>query len=321
MTVTEDLQEPTTLSPAEAFTVLGNETRVQILRTLGEADGPLSFTELRDRVGIRRGSQFNYHLDKVVGHFVRKQEDGYDLRQAGRRVVQAVLSEAVTDAPVMERTEVDQPCRFCGSAIEVRYHEGHVEMYCVECAGMSDSGSAGESGYLGCLMLPPAGLQTRSIDEAFRAAWTWTRLSFFAIAHGLCPHCSATLDRWVEVCEDHEPTPGLCPACDRRNAVQLNFECSNCIYDGAGTLDVAVVANTDLLAFLTARGLNPISPEQSAAVGRVVDDYEETVQSTEPFAGTLRFSADGETLTLLVDEDLNVTRTQPTTEASAGTSL
>ncbi|MFB6206666.1 MAG: ArsR/SmtB family transcription factor, partial [Haloglomus sp.] len=98
MTHPRELGEPTALSPDEAFGVLGNETRIQILQTLGEADGPLSFTELRDRVGIRQGSQFNYHLDKLVGHFVRKTDDGYELRLAGRRVIYAVLSEAVTEA-------------------------------------------------------------------------------------------------------------------------------------------------------------------------------------------------------------------------------
>lgn len=76
------------------------------------------------------------------------------------------------------------------------------------------------------------------------------------------------------------------------------------------------MANTDLLAFLTARGLNPVSPGQIAEVGRVCNDYEETVHSTEPFEGELRFTADGDTLTLVVDGDLNVieSRKQEATE-------
>lgn len=109
------------LPPDDAFGVLGNETRIEILQTLGEADEALSFTELRDRVGIRQGGQFNYHLEKVVGHFVGKTEEGYILRQPGRRVVQAVLSGAVTDEPDLDYTEIDEECWWCGAPIVVRY--------------------------------------------------------------------------------------------------------------------------------------------------------------------------------------------------------
>ena len=52
MSSPEEFAEPTTLSPDAAFERLGNEARIKILRTLGEADGPLSFTEVRDRVAI-----------------------------------------------------------------------------------------------------------------------------------------------------------------------------------------------------------------------------------------------------------------------------
>jgi hypothetical protein len=87
------------LSPDDAFATLGNETRLGILQTLGRAGEDLSFSVLRDRVGVEDSGQFNYHLEQLVGHFVRKTEDGYQLRRAGRRVVEAVLSGAVTDAP------------------------------------------------------------------------------------------------------------------------------------------------------------------------------------------------------------------------------
>lgn len=85
MESSDDEEESATLSPGEAFGILGNATRVDILRTLAEAGlgETLSFTALRDRVGIRQGAQFNYHLDKLVGHYVTKTNDGYALRPAG----------------------------------------------------------------------------------------------------------------------------------------------------------------------------------------------------------------------------------------------
>lgn len=85
-----------TLPPDDAFSVLGNETRMEIIQELADASDRLPFSELRDRVGVSDSGQFNYHLDKLVGHFVEDTEDGYGLRRAGERVIEAVVSGAVT---------------------------------------------------------------------------------------------------------------------------------------------------------------------------------------------------------------------------------
>lgn len=75
-----------------------------------------SVSELRERVGMGDSGQFNYHLGQVEGHSVRTFDDGYVLRKAGRRVVEAVLSGAVTDAVVIEPTRLsDGP-----NVVEVR---------------------------------------------------------------------------------------------------------------------------------------------------------------------------------------------------------
>ncbi|MFT4933083.1 MAG: DNA-binding transcriptional ArsR family regulator, partial [Natronomonas sp.] len=63
----------------EVFAVLADDTRVAILQALWETeDYEASFSELRDAVGMRDSGQFNYHLDKLVGPFVAKAEDGYE---------------------------------------------------------------------------------------------------------------------------------------------------------------------------------------------------------------------------------------------------
>ncbi|WP_436907027.1 winged helix-turn-helix domain-containing protein [Halosimplex marinum] len=224
-----------TLSPDEAFEVLGNETRVAILRALGGADEPVSFSALRDRVGTADSGRFNYHLDRLTGHFVRKRAAGYELRRAGERVVEAVLSGAVTAAPVLERTEIDHPCHFCGAPVAVRFREERVEVFCTDCPGTysrtsspadSGNGDAGDGedeargsdgsgddcgadraaaeGYLGYHPLPPAGVAGRDPEAVFRAAWTWGHLELFAAAAGVCPRCSAALDPRRRVCESHD---------------------------------------------------------------------------------------------------------------------
>lgn len=301
-----ELGEATTLSIGDAFAALGSETRLQILQSLGEATDPVPFSKLRERVGIQDSGQFNYHLDKLEGHFVRKTDDGYDLRRAGSRVIEAILSGAVTDAPVLDWTRVDQSCPFCGAAIRIRYHQETVEMFCLECPGTWGTEDSAYRGYLGQLSLPPAGLRNRSTDEMCRAAWTWQHLKILAIAEGMCPSCSAAIDRRTSVCDAHDASEGLCGECERRHAIQFHVDCTNCIFDGAGTFSLCLAANTELLAFLTAHDINPIAPSTISTSLRATDDYEEVVRSTDPFEAQLTFAVDGDSLTLTVDDELSV---------------
>jgi len=305
-----------TLAPDEAFAVLGDETRMAILQALAGADGPLSFSELRDRVGVEDSGRFNYHLGRLEGHFVGATEDGYRLRQPGRRVIAAVRSGAVTDSPVVEPTPVDAACPVCGAGSVVAFRRGSVDHYCPECAGhygrVTLSGEsapgAGETtyGHLGSFELPPAGTQGRTPEELFRAATTWGLLSLIAVASGVCPHCSAPLTTSPTVCEDHDPAGDHCEACDNRHAVQLSFRCPNCPYGGQAAAAVALLAEGAVLAFLAGRGINPVAPSDPTAYSVALMDYEETVLATDPFEARFTFGVDGDTLTVTVDEELAV---------------
>lgn len=78
-----------TRDPVDALSALGDETRIAILRELADAETSLSFSELRERVGVRDTGRFNYHLTKLCEYFVRDTGDGYELGHAGARVVDA----------------------------------------------------------------------------------------------------------------------------------------------------------------------------------------------------------------------------------------
>jgi hypothetical protein len=97
----------------DALEVLGNETRMAILRELAEADGALAYTELKDRVGVRDSGKFNYHLTRLCEYFVRETGDGYELGHAGSRVIAA--TESAT-GPVAGPAESDgsDVCPVCG---------------------------------------------------------------------------------------------------------------------------------------------------------------------------------------------------------------
>ncbi|QPV61769.1 helix-turn-helix transcriptional regulator [Halosimplex litoreum] len=80
--------------PAEAFDVLGDQTRLSILRALADADEPLSFTRLRERCGVADSGRFSYHLRRLCEYFVRETGDGYELGHAGSRVIAATGDSA-----------------------------------------------------------------------------------------------------------------------------------------------------------------------------------------------------------------------------------
>ncbi|WP_267161481.1 winged helix-turn-helix domain-containing protein [Halovenus salina] len=303
----------TRLSPDDAFSALGSEMRVRILRELGTADGPLAFSELYERLDLSDSARFNYHLDKLLGHFVHKIDDEYALASPGERVVEAILSGAVTDDPRLERTPTDQHCTDCGRRLEIEWQNGNVEVYCPECEsrwnqswGRVGGPVAADSGYLGRLPLPPAGLKGRSPTAVFRAARMWSNLELIAVSAGLCPRCSATVERELLVCDDHEADDGVCPACESSFAVRLVARCTNCIYTTGTGAAWGLLATPELTGFLFEQGLNPLAPENPDRLDSVLSGYDEEIVSKEPFRAEFTFSADDESLTLCVNRSLEV---------------
>jgi len=118
--------------PEEVFAALSDDTRVAILRALWDADEQvLSFSELREAVGIRDSGQFNYHLGKLVGQFVRETDDGYTLTRAGIQINGAIEAGAYTVEASLDPIDLDSPCPTCDSdrtlpAVDVRTHHWRV---------------------------------------------------------------------------------------------------------------------------------------------------------------------------------------------------
>lgn len=301
--------------PAEAFAALGDEIRMEILRVLGKADDSLSFSSLYERVGVGDSGQFNYHLKKLTGHFVENTDDGYRLRQAGERVVQAILSGAITDDPILAPTVIDIPCPYCSASTVLGYQGGIARHYCIECQGTYGEGAVlptpseetaavwggtEELGFLGGISVPPAVIQGRTPIEVFEAVHVWLELEFFAVGRGLCPRCSGPVERSVRsVCESHDLTERICPDCESRYAVLYQINCSNCHYNPSGSLVSLVRVNHKVLAFLTAHGLDPLTD------GLEVNWNEELID-TDPLAARYTCTLADETLTVTVDDSLTV---------------
>lgn len=302
--------ESTTLSPDEAFDVLGDDTRLEILQVLGAADGPLAFSEVFDRIEYNDSSNFTYHLDKLVGHFVRKTEEGYVLRLAGRRVVEAIYSGVVTDQPRVDRTAVDMDCMYCGAQTEMAYYDEVAFVYCEDCGGrIGNTGPVEEwpvsdSDIVGYVSVPPAGVYGRTPTEILDAAGIWTVAGVQAIVRGVCPRCSAPIDRAADVCEAHDDTVGFCETCDHQFGVAVTVRCTNCIFETHSPYPTHALGTIDLLAFMTAHGIDPFVSDAFH-----LSDCVEEIVSTDPLEARYTFTAGDEALTLTIDADLEVVET------------
>ncbi|ERH10693.1 MAG: hypothetical protein J07HX64_02471 [halophilic archaeon J07HX64] len=99
------------MSPEDAFAVLGDETRLDIVRILWRAGAfdryddlygnptTMSFSEVRRRADITDNGRFDYHLSKLTPQFVRQTEGGYRLSSAGKKIARAVVAIAEEPAP------------------------------------------------------------------------------------------------------------------------------------------------------------------------------------------------------------------------------
>lgn len=310
------------MSPDEAFELLGNETRVGILQRLAESEDPLRFSELYELVEYETASNFNYHLDKLVGHFVSKTADGYSLTQRGSRVYQAVVSGAVTEDPVIGPVQIDRECPYCDTPIHVSYWEERLERYCTNCEGLYgpetrfrttiELADPARYGYLGYLNLPPAAVGGRHPRDILETALTWGFAELLIAGTGLCPRCAASLTATPTVCADHGEADPICPECHRRYAVHVEHECDNCDYKVIPPISWHLGHTKELMDLATDHGYNPLTDHWNW-----MWDFDEEVRSLDPFEARVTFDIDGEALEVTVDEGLSVIDVRRYTPADA----
>lgn len=237
-TTSENGDQERGLSPDDAFANLGNDTRLSILRALWEeyepfsdsSDVALSFAELQQHVGPVDSGNFNYHLGRLEGHFVHHTDAGYELSDAGRQVVEAVVAGTYTDDPSFEPTELDAPCPDCGGPLEAAYDDGILTVFCP--AHDSPIPTPVPSGTMLTTSLPPAGIQHRAPHDAARTALTRTDTKAATMLDGVCPKCAGPVGRSLRVCENHETGDGgVCDMCRSKHAIWIELVCSTCKHE------------------------------------------------------------------------------------------
>lgn len=276
------------LAPAEAFALLGNETRIDILQALHEAtvesgQEPVPFSELYERIDLEDSAHFNYHLKQLLDHFVRKTDDGYTFRTAGWKVVRSVFAGTFTGRVELGPFDAPGDCYACGGDLAASYRNEMLTIACEDCGRM-----------LVDYTFPPGGLDDRTPDEFLDAFHHHVRHHYCLAADGVCPECMGRMETILDA-ETNVPGRDLevhhvCERCDNRldSAIGLNL------------LDTAPVLN-----FFSERG-HDLTTEPFWTFDWCVSDARTTVLREDPLRIRLDLPAGGDTLSVTVDGTLSV---------------
>jgi hypothetical protein len=294
-------------SAAEAFAILGNETRVETLLALWRASEPVPFARLRRDVAPDDTGNFSYHLGKLADHFVEKTDEGYVLRFAGEQVVRAVLAGTITEEHSLPTGELHDRCVYCGGAVEMSYEDERVSVRCTDCDGVV--GGEFPTGTYMQYGFPPAGVAGRSREEVVDAAHVLYDSKISPMMKGVCPECAGQVALSHDVCDDHHVgESGTCPACDSRFEVWTIYECDHCKYRRTAAMWFAALNHPAVVAFYADHGLDETIPFRKLTWdnARFVRDITQTVVDIDPYRFRVRISVDDEALTVHLDERLDV---------------
>jgi hypothetical protein len=273
------------LRPAEAFALIGDESRVAILEALWHADEqPVEFTTLYERVGADNTSNFNYHLSQLTGHFVRKGEGGYELRTAGESVVRAAVEGSFNAHPDLDPIDTGDDCTQCGGPLVATYSD---ETFAIECP------TCGRTH--GRYSFPPGGLIGRD-DVGTLSAFDQRVRHLHGLARdGVCPECSGQMRtnvvRGGDCCLDVD--------------LRAEYTCRQCHHDLCSTVGLAVLDQPPVVSFYRDHGID-LQTRAYWQLDWCVSDDRATVESTDPWRIEVSITEGGDTLTVSLDGDLSI---------------
>ena len=300
------------LPPDEAFSVLSNRTRLEILYALWDAHEPpgttaVTFSELYEQVDVGDTGNFSYHLDQLVGHFVRRREDGYELRNSGRKIITSVLAGTARSDPGSDPEPIDRNCICCGARVEAYYEDERLFVRCPECEGLGIEGAP--PGSLGAFKFPPAGLEDRTTTEAFRACEVVNGYYSWTMKDGVCPECTCSVAVAVDLCEDHRPTDERpCPSCRSYSLGRAYYVCPACKADWQAPTAIHAARVPAVIAFNYEHGVETPAPltNWETIARRAYHEYDEELLSRDPLRLQVTVTAGDDELRVTFDEEMDV---------------
>lgn len=267
------------IAPERAFSALGNDVRLEVLRTLGAAGtAPRSFTDLYDRLSIDSTSQFSYHLAVLTPVFVQKDDDGYRLTATGHRALRAIRAGTYSDVSTFQPVHVDGWCPDCG-AQRLRAVGRPLDVV-VGCPGC-DKQVVTYAPY-------PAEAVGRTSLELLESCDRRLRQEYATARRGTCGDCGGRTDCVVEPVSD-DPADHHCVT-----------TCRQCRHRVTVPLDVSFRSHPAIVAFYWERGLD-IQSVPRWVVYEYLEPWTVAVEATDPLRATVTVAYEGDELTLPVD--------------------
>lgn len=276
----------------DVFALVADQTRLDILRVLWErrvdeertGEGGVSFSTLREEVGVRDSGRFNYHLDKLVPSFVRSDEDGYSLTYAGQRIIGAAVSGVYTDSGTELEALSAGVCTSegCEGTIQARYRGGEATIACNSCDR--------ETVITAPPILAGAHDPAESPDVLGRYALTVIQKTI----RGFCHLCSGPVRASVS---DDRPDEG------RGEQITVLHRCQEC---GSTSYTSAAVLLIDDPAVISLFYDAEIDYRQILFWRKTRSyDWEETIVDEDPLEIEVTFAVGEEELTITMDERLD----------------
>jgi DNA-binding transcriptional ArsR family regulator len=298
-------------SADEAFALLSDSTRLAVLQALWKASDsvaptPVPFSELRERVGVKDPGRLNYHLNKLMTHFIRRTEDGYELREAGKRIVRVLISGTAVSDLSIEPVEVDAMCVFCDAPTELSYEDGWRYLYCTQCnAQCVDSYP---DGVLSMHELPPSGVVHRTPNEIHEADRIWAQHRRASVIDGICPDCAGPMPvTALRTCENHVPSPDYDEVCENCGSIfwtEVINTCEICTSVWKMPVPFHLSTHPAVVAFYYDHGIefHLASYEHRA----YFLTYQEELVSEDPLRIRTTIPLEGDELHVTVDGEMNV---------------
>lgn len=293
--ILDNIGEFESISMEDAISILGEQTRMEIIVELGKAwdarnhqQQKLRFSELMDAVGLTDSGQFNYHLDKLIGTFVAKSEDGYWLPNPGMKLYRLIVSGTVTERGVREDIDVDD-CPSCGGTVRATYRADNALVFtCKDC----------NTGYA-VIPFSPRGFTNRTDEEALQATFRSFYSELRLARQGICPACDGDME--TKLVEDLNERLDSLSVGGVISSLKCNI-CNNYYYSD---LSSVVLTTDEVRRFLLDSGVEPPLVREWHDVA-VAADESVSISQKDPLRVEITFAVDGESIDVTLDRDHEV---------------
>ncbi|AFK20219.1 ArsR family transcriptional regulator [Haloferax mediterranei ATCC 33500] len=284
--------------PEEAFSILGHEVRLDILRAFFDTYEPLdpdslsevkdkrhlSYSELMAAVDMQDSGKFNYHLEKLRGVYVENVGDKYAPTAGAVAIYRAVVANRPTEQ-LPSDFDIEAPCPNCESKLRGQYEQEYLTIDCPECDVFWGLTYA----------FPKNGIVAQQDEDISQPLYDRAMYHVGLARTGQCPSCAGAISSRIPQDRlDGEQTP------------TAEMSCKTCSWLATVDIVSALQFEPRVASALLELGVSPATSSNMQATESLLPHVRGWVQSDEPFRAAVDVEFEGSVATLVVDDDLTV---------------